>query len=106
MPAIKHIVMWKFKDQAEGADKATNLIKAKSLLDACSAIVPGIRLFRVAVAPSIPIPSLENTYDLMLESEFDSVEALDAYQNHPTHLALKPFIGAAREERQCMYYEI
>ena len=31
--------------------------------------------------------------------------ALDAYQNHPQHLALKPFIGAAREERQCMDYE-
>ena len=29
---IKHIVMWKFKDQAEGADKAANLARAQVLL--------------------------------------------------------------------------
>ena len=31
--------------------------------------------------------------------------ALDAYQNHPQHVALKPFIGATRSTRQCMDFE-
>jgi hypothetical protein len=32
---LKHIVMWKFKEHAEGADKATNLRRAKVMLN-CS----------------------------------------------------------------------
>jgi short-subunit dehydrogenase len=34
-----------------------------------------------------------------------SKAALDAYQDHPKHVAVKPFIGAVRLERQCMDYE-
>ncbi len=99
---IKHIVMWQLKDHAEGADKATNAIKMKALLDACSDIVPGILKLEVAIAQA----GLEATYDVVLYSEFESVAALDAYQNHPQHLALKPFVGAIRLARQCMDYEV
>jgi heme-degrading monooxygenase HmoA len=99
---IKHIVMWQLKDHAEGADKATNAIKMKALLDACSDIVPGILKLEVAIAQA----GLEATYDVVLYSEFESAAALDAYQNHPQHLALKPFVGAIRLSRQCMDYEV
>jgi hypothetical protein len=99
---IKHIVMWQLKDHAEGADKATNAIKMKALLDACSDIVPGIVKLEVAIAQA----GLEATYDVVLYSEFESAAALDAYQNHPQHLALKPFVGAIRLARQCMDYEV
>jgi len=47
---------------------------------------------------------MECTYDLVLYTEFEDREALDAYQHHPQHEALKPFIGAVRLERQCMDY--
>ena len=99
---IKHIVMWQLKDHAEGADKATNALKMKALLDACADIVPGVLKFEVAIAQ----PGLEATYDVVLYSEFASVAALDAYQNHPQHQALKPFVGAVRSARQCMDYEV
>lgn len=97
---LKHIVMWTFKDHAEGADKATNLRRAKELLDACADIAPGTHRFEVAIAQS----GFECTYDLVLYSEFEDQEALDAYQNHPQHVALKPFIAAVRAEPQCMDY--
>jgi hypothetical protein len=99
---LKHIVMWKLKEHAEGADKATNARKMKEMLDGCAAIVPGIVKFETALAQ----PGLEATYDVVLYSEFTSKAALDAYQEHPQHVALKPFIGAVREERQCMDYDI
>ena len=86
---IKHIVMWQLKAHAEGADKATNALKMKALLDACNGIVPGML-----------------AYDVVLYSEFSSVAALDAYQSHPQHEALKPFVGAVRQARQCMDYAI
>ena len=93
--------MWKFKPEAEGADKAANLVRAKALLDACAGLTPGMRMLEVAIAQ----PGLECTYDLVLYAEFDDAAALDAYQNHPQHLAVKPFIGAVRLERQCMDYQ-
>ncbi|MBB5393403.1 MULTISPECIES: Dabb family protein [unclassified Herbaspirillum] len=99
---IKHIVMWKLKEQAEGADRATNIVKMKALLDSCANVVPGILKFEAIVAQ----PGLEATYDVVLYSEFESRAALDAYQEHPDHVAIKPFIGAVREARQCMDYEI
>ena len=98
---LEHIVMWKFKPEAEGADKAANLVRAKALLDACAGLTPGMRMLEVAIAQ----PGLECTYDLVLYAEFDDAAALDAYQNHPQHLAVKPFVGAVRLERQCMDYQ-
>jgi quinol monooxygenase YgiN len=97
---IKHIVMWKLKEHAEGADRATNARKMKELLDACAGIVPGILKLEVGLAE----PGLEATYDVVLYSEFTDKAALDAYQEHPQHQALKPFFGAVRDARQCMDY--
>jgi len=99
---LKHIVMWKLKDYAEGADRAMNAAKMKAMLDSCADIVPGILKFETAIAQA----GLEATYDVVLYSEFTSKAALDAYQEHPKHVALKPFIGAVREARQCMDYEV
>lgn len=99
---IKHIVMWKFHDRAEGADRAQNLRKAKALLDACAQLAPGTLKFEVALAEA----GMECTVDLVLYAEFTDTAALNAYLDHPQHLALKPFIAAARLERQCMDYQV
>ncbi|MES2152084.1 MAG: Dabb family protein [Pseudomonadota bacterium] len=99
---IKHIVMWKLKDFAEGSDRAANARKMKDKLDSCADLVPGTLVFEVALGQ----PGLEATYDVVLYSEFANKEALDAYADHPLHQAIKPFIGAVRESRQCMDYEI
>ena len=99
---IKHIVMWKLKDFAEGAGKDANAKKMKEKLDACASLVPGTLKFEVVLAQ----PGLEATYDVVLYSEFADKAALDAYADHPDHVALKPFIGAVREARQCMDYEV
>ncbi|MFC4933028.1 Dabb family protein [Massilia sp. GCM10023247] len=99
---IKHIVMWKLKDHAEGADRLANAAEMKRRLDACAQIVPGILAFEVSLAQ----PGLEATYDVVLYSEFEDRAALAAYAGHPTHQAVVPFIGAVREARQCMDYEV
>ena len=99
---IKHIVLWKLKEYAEGGDRLGNAAKMKAMLDGCAHIVPGILKFEAVLAQ----PGLEATYDVILYSEFSDRAALDAYQNHPEHVAIKPFVGAVRAERQCMDYEI
>ena len=99
---IKHIVMWKLKDEAEGADRLANAQEMKRRLDECASIVPGILHFEVALAQ----PGLEATYDVILNSAFESRDALEAYANHPTHKALMPLFKTVRDERQCMDYEV
>ncbi|MCW5950774.1 MAG: Dabb family protein [Propionibacteriaceae bacterium] len=98
---IKHIVMWNFADEAEGSDKATNLAKAQQDLHALRGLVPGMGTFEVAIGAD----PLEHSYDMVLYSEFDSVESLQAYATHPQHVAVAQFIGKARTARACMDYE-
>lgn len=99
---LHHIVMWKIKDLGAEGDKVSNIAKAKALLDACAQLVPGIERFEVATAQ----PGLEGTYDLVLNSTFTDRAALAAYQTHPSHVALKPFMRKVVLERQCIDYEI
>jgi len=95
---IRHIVMWNLKDHAEGADKAVNLEKAKALLLSCASVVPGIQAFEVATAT----PGMDCTNDLALHMLLDDAQVLAAYQNHPQHVAIKPFMKAVVQERRCM----
>ncbi|MDP4613484.1 MAG: Dabb family protein [Limnohabitans sp.] len=95
---IRHIVMWNLKDHAEGANKSINLEKAKTLLLLCAQVVPGIRAFEVATAT----PGMDCTNDLVLHMLLDDAQVLAAYQNHPDHLAIKPFMKAVVQERRCM----
>jgi hypothetical protein len=98
---LHHIVMWKIKATADGASREANIAKAKALLDACAQLVPGTLRFEVATGGG----DLECTYDLVLNSSFTGRDALTAYQNHPSHTALKPFMRLVVEQRQCMDYE-
>lgn len=97
---IRHIVMWKLKERAEGATRAENAVKLKERLEGCRDIVPGILHLEVGIAA----PGLESTYDVVLVSDFADKAALDAYQVHPTHEALKQFVVAVRESRECVDY--
>jgi hypothetical protein len=99
---IRHIVMWNLLEQAEGADKATNLEKAKTLLLSCAQVVPGIRAFEVATAT----PGMDCTNDLVLHMLLDDAKVLAAYQNHPQHVAIKPFMKAVVKERRCMDFNV
>lgn len=98
---IKHIVMWRFAEAADGSDKAANLTRARDELAELDDVVPGMGAFEVAIGAD----PLEHTYDLVLYSEFDSPEALQAYATHPRHVAVAQFIARVRTERACMDYE-
>ena len=95
---IRHMVMWRLHDQAQGADKAANLAKAKDVLLSCAQVVPGIRTFEVATAT----PGMDCTHDLVLHMLVDDAQVLAAYQKHPQHQAIKPFMQAVVLERCCM----
>jgi hypothetical protein len=99
---IRHIVMWSMKPQAEGADAATNARRVVELLASCRHLVPGMLEWQVAAAQ----PGLEADADVLLISSFTDRAALAAYQAHPHHVAMKPFIGAVRDRRHAMDIEV
>lgn len=99
---IKHIVMWNFADEAEGADKATNLNQAVRMLENLKNLVPGL----LKIEPVIPQEPFEHDFDLVLYSEFSSTAALQEYATHPDHLAVARFISQVRTRRICVDYEV
>lgn len=99
---LKHIVMWKLKDQARDLPKSENAKEFKRLLDNCANIVDGMFAFETAIAEECG----EATYDVILYAEFASDDALKAYQVHPTHAGIKPFVASVTLERQCMDYYV
>jgi hypothetical protein len=99
---IKHIVMWRLKEHAEGNDKAVNARLVKEKLEALRGRIPGM----LKVEVGIDFSATDASADVVLYSEFESREALDGYQAHPEHEALKPFVSAVRVSRQLVDYEI
>ena len=85
---IHHVVMWKFKDTAEGASREANLRKAKTMLESLVGRVPEIRSFQVG----IDMGRTDASYDMVLTSEFSDMEALKRYQAHPEHVRVAHFL--------------
>ena len=99
---IKHIVFWRLKDSAHGNDKATNAALIKQKLEGLRGQVPGL----LAIEVGIDFAGSGSSSDLALYCEFSSREALDAYQNHPLHKAVVPFVAEAQNERRMVDYEV
>jgi hypothetical protein len=99
---IKHIVMWKLKDNAEGGTKAENAKRIKRELEALKGVVKEI----VDIEVGINFEPSSAAYDLVLYSVFKSREDLDSYQNNPDHLKVAKFIGSVREDRIVADYEV
>ncbi len=95
---IKHVILWKIKD---GLDKAAVAQGVKEGLEALVGVVPGL------TKASVIIEGLDSsTADVMLDSEFESAQALKAYKTHPAHVAVadgrvRPYM----EVRLCMDYQ-
>jgi quinol monooxygenase YgiN len=96
---IKHIVMWKLK--GEGAEKQRNIATVKAALATCKDLVPGLLKYEIGTDIGID----HAPWDVAVYSEFTDRAALDAYQQHPAHLAIKPVIGPLRELRGAVDYE-
>jgi len=93
---VRHIVLWRLKESANGRGKAENAAEIKRLLEGLDGKIPGLLKLEVG----FDFSRTPESSDLLLYSEFDSRAALDAYQVHPLHEAVKPFIMAARDERR------
>ena len=78
---VKHIILWKLKDDIE--DKEAVKAGIKEGLEGLVGQVPGL------LDVKVNINGLDSsTADAMLDSTFEDVESLKNYKHHPAHVAV------------------
>lgn len=98
---VKHIVMWRLKQEAHGNSAEHNARFIKEKLEALSGEIPGL----LSIEVGLDFSRTDSSADVVLLSEFTDKAALEAYQCHPEHQALIPFIGGASSERRVVDYD-
>lgn len=99
---FRHIVMWQFKDEAEGKSKSENCLYIKKMLEALPTHIPFIRRLEVGINE---YPSSMSS-DMALITEFDTKEDLDLYAVHPDHVKISEYVGKVRSSRTVVDYTI
>ena len=99
---IKHIVMWKLKEEALGNSREENAIQLRKRLEALPSKIEQIRGFEVGENFN-PAPT---AFDFCLYSVFEDEASLNTYQIHPAHVEVKDFIGGIVEKAVVVDYEI
>ena len=99
---IKHVILWTLKDELSSDEKVSIKQGIKEGLESLKGKVPGIVDIRVY------IDGLESSNaDLMLDSTFESEEALKGYAVHPEHVAVADTkVRPYTKIRSCLDFEI
>ena len=92
---IKHVVMWKFKENEE-----ENMKKFLKGLNELKEIIPEIKNMETGININP-----KNEYDAILISEFETMEDLEKYKNNPEHVKVSALCKEIRVERQAIDYE-
>lgn len=99
---VKHVILWTLKDEYPEEQKKALRADIKESLEGLAGKIPGLVDIRVNTG------RLESsTADLMLDSTFESEEALKGYAVHPEHVAVadakvRPYTAV----RACLDYEV
>ena len=91
---ITHLVMFRFNDKGD-------IGKVRELLEGLEGIVPQLRSIEVGVN----IVDSPRAYDMVLQTTFDSLEDLQAYQVHPTHVEAATYIRSVIDASASVDYE-
>ena len=98
---IKHVVMWRLKDSAEGNDKSRNSEVMVETLQKLESVIAEIATLEVGKNQN----TSDAAYDLVLISTHEDHEALNAYIKHPAHQEAAFFIGKVVAERSVVDFE-
>lgn len=91
---ITHIVVFKLKDSAEGRSKSENAIIMKKMLEDLIDKIDVLKSMKVG----LDVLHSDRSFDIGLIAEFDNLDDLAIYANHPDHLEAVEFIRKVRTE--------
>ena len=99
---VKHIILWTLKEMSED-EKSKVKSDIKISLESLSGKISGLLDIKVVIEGRLETSNA----DLMLDSSFESFEALKAYAIHPKHVKVadekvRPFTSS----RSCLDFEI
>ena len=99
---VKHIILWTLKEMSD-SEKESVKAGIKEGLEGLKGKIPGLVDIKVNTSGRLA----SSTADLMLDSTFESEEALKGYSKHPEHVAVadskgRPFTAS----RACLDFEI
>ena len=97
---IKHVILWKLKDEI--VDKASVKAGVKSGLEGLRGVIPGL------VDITVRTEGLASSNaDLMLDSTFESEDALKGYAQHSAHVEVaNTKVRPYTQTRLCMDFEV
>ncbi len=98
---VKHIVLFKLKDDVSADTKLAAMHAFKDAIEALPAKIPFIRKIEVG----LNINPAE-TWSIALYSEFDTLDDVKRYAIHPDHVAAGKLLAEVRESRACVDYEL
>ena len=99
---VKHIIIWNLKDTFSEEEKKSIKINAKKNLEALVGKIDGLIDLKMKI-DFLPTSNGE----MMLDSTFESFEALKAYAIHPAHqAAANEFVRPFTASRSCVDFEI
>ena len=98
---IRHIVLWRLKGENE-IEKRERGMQIKSALEALNGKIPGLIFLKVG----FDFSRTPDSSDIVLYSEFESKADVEAYQQHPEHLKVIPFVRENRTERRMADCEV
>ncbi|MBQ0149346.1 MAG: Dabb family protein [Bacteroidales bacterium] len=98
---VKHIILWKLKDELTDAQKAEVKAGIKEGLEGLAGQIPGLIDIKVNIN-GLPTSNV----DVMLDSSFESFDALKGYSVNPKHVAVadgkvRPYTAI----RSCLDFE-
>ena len=97
---VKHIILWKLKDEI--ADKASVKAGIKAGLEGLKGVVPGL----VDIVVNTEGLASSNA-DVMLDSTFESETALKTYAVHPAHVEVANCdVRPYTQTRLCLDFEV
>lgn len=99
---IRHLVMWRLHDEADGRGREENARRIQEALEGLRGRIPGL----LAIEVGVDFSGDADAAHIVLYSEFTDREALVAYHHHPLHEAIKPLVAACRSERRVVDYEV
>lgn len=102
---IRHVVMWKLKDEAAGATKKKNAEKMKLILEGLKTHIDEIK--NVEVGININADEDEDmAYDVVLISDFETELDFTMYTRNAHHKKAVDFIESVIEERRFVDYKV
>ena len=103
---IRHVVMWKLKDEAEGASKEKNAEKMKLILEGLKINIDEIKNVEVGINISDDDDETGSNYDVVLISDFESELDYNMYTRNDHHKKAIKFIDSVIKERHFVDYKM